>query len=178
MVSDLHIHAVQFKEGERVVALVRRHWFHIAIVAAGNLALFLLAAVFVAVFDSYLFELGSGVLKESIALGVYALALLGLVLWMHFFAAWSDHWLDAWIITNERVIDIEQRGFFSREVSSFPLDRIQDVTYGVHGIIAMWLNFGDLRIQTASISDDLIMKQVPAPEEVKELIVQAIDNNR
>jgi uncharacterized membrane protein YdbT with pleckstrin-like domain len=93
---------------------------------------------------------------------------------MHFFAMWSDHWLDMWIITNKRVIDIEQHGFFRREVSSFPLDRIQDVTYGMNGIIATWLKFGDVRIQTASISDTFIMREVPFPEEVKDAITRAM----
>ena len=171
----MHIHAVTLKDGEKVIMLIRRHWFHIAVRAVADLFLFLVTAVGVTLFASYLMGIGSDVQQQGFALGLFVLALVGLILWMHFFAAWSDHWLDAWIITNQRIIDIEQHGFFRRQVSSFPLDRIQDVTFNIHGIIAMWLKFGDIRIQTASISDDLIMKQVPFPQEVKETIVRVLD---
>jgi len=177
--QTINIQAVRLKEGEKVIRVIRRHWFHIALRAVADLFLFLLIALAITLFDAYLIETQGGeVLQRGFALGLYMLAFIGLFLWMHFFALWSDHWLDAWIITNKRIIDIEQHGFFRRQVSSFPLDRIQDVTYGINGIIAMWLKFGNIRIQTASISDDLIMKQVPFPETVKETIVQVIDETK
>lgn len=167
----MYIHAIQLAEDEEVVTLIRRHWFHIAVRAAADLCIFfVLAGVLVVVLS----VLGQSTSVVLMPLGIYVLALVGLFLWMHFFAVWSDHWLDAWVITNKRVIDIEQKGFFSRQVSSFPLDRIQDVTYDISGIIAMWLKFGNVRIQTASISEDLIMKQVPFPEDVKEEIVAVL----
>jgi len=167
----MYIHAIQLSDDEEVVTLIRRHWFHIALRAAADLCIFIvLAGVLVIVLG----VLGQSTSVVLMPLGIYALALGGLFLWMHFFAAWSDHWLDAWVITNKRIIDIEQKGFFSRQVSSFPLNRIQDVTYDISGIIAMWLKFGNVRIQTASISEDLVMKQVPFPEDVKEEIVTVL----
>ena len=107
---------------------------------------------------------------------MYVLSFVALLLWVRFFTSWSDHWLDAWVITNRRIIDIEQIGFFRRQVSSFPIDRIQDVTYDVAGVLAMWLHFGNIRIQTASISEDLVMKQVPFPEDVKEHLMSVLNN--
>lgn len=167
----MFVHAIQLADDEEVVTLIRRHWFHIAVRAAADLFIFIaLAAILVTILGF----VGQSTSVVLMPLGIYLLALMGLFLWMHFFAAWSDHWLDAWVITNKRVIDIEQKGFFSRQVSSFPIDRIQDVTYDISGIIAMWLKFGNVRIQTASISEDLIMRQVPFPEEVKEEIVNVL----
>ena len=171
-------HAVHMSEGEEILVVVRRHWFHIAVRAVIDLTLFLFVAFGMTLFDVYLLETQNGMVQQGFAVGLYVLSLVGLFLWMHFFASWSDHWLDAWIITNKRIIDIEQQGFFRRQVSSFPLDRIQDVTYSINGLIAMWLNFGNIRIQTASISDDLIMRQVPFPQEVKEKVVQVIDTEK
>jgi len=170
--------AVQLSEGEEIIALFRRHWFHLAV--EGLVALLIFVLVFVVKSVAVTFMTQSGVVTNQggFALILYALSFTGLVLWMYFFASWSDHWLDAWIVTNKRVIDIEQHGFFRRQVSSFPIDRIQDVTFKINGPIAMWLHFGDVRIQTASISDDLIMKQIPFPEDVKETIVQVIEAER
>jgi uncharacterized membrane protein YdbT with pleckstrin-like domain len=107
-------------------------------------------------------------------LGVYLTAFVGLLLWMHFFSVWTDHWLDAWVVTNKRVIDIEQRGFFSRQVSSFPIERIQDVTFESTGVLATWLGYGDVRIQTASLSSDFIMRGVGDPAKVKEILMAAL----
>jgi membrane protein YdbS with pleckstrin-like domain len=175
----MHIHAVTFSEGEEVITVIRRHWFSIALRAAADLSIFVVMAVVVVIGQTMLAYSTFAVdLQQGLAVGVYVLAFVGLLLWMHFFAAWSDHWLDAWIITNKRIIDIEQHGFFRRQVSSFPLSRIQDVTYSMNGVIAMWLKFGNVRIQTASISDDLIMRQVPFPGDVKETIVRILDRLR
>jgi uncharacterized membrane protein YdbT with pleckstrin-like domain len=164
--------AIQLGEGEEILTIVRRHWFSLAVEGFVILLTFVMLFVGLGIFDGII--VSSSVVDTSsapFALSLFALSFVGLFLWMRFFSAWSDHWLDAWVITNKRVIDIEQKGFFSRQISSFPLDRIQDVTCDTSGIIAMWLHFGDVRIQTASISEDLIMRQVSFPEDVKEHIV-------
>lgn len=174
----MNIRAIQFEEGEEVLLTVRRHWFHIALVAVFDIMLFLVCMVMVSLFTEILVSSRSVLADHAYALTVYVLACVGLVLWSQFFAAWSDHWLDVWVITNRRIIDVEQKGFFVRQVSNFPLDRIQDVTSGSNGLFAMWLSFGDVRIQTASVSRDLVMKQVPFPEEVKDLMLRAMELKR
>jgi len=75
-------------------------------------------------------------------------------------------------------VDIEQHGFFKREVSSFPLSKVQDVTYTVSGIIPTWLHFGDVRIQTASISEDFIMKQIPFPDLVRDRLEDLLQESK
>lgn len=160
-------------DDEIVIATLRRHWFHLAVEGVGYTFIFALLATFVGVGEVFVSAQGGSVSK-TLSLGVFGLAFAGLVMWVRFFATWSDHWLDAWIITDKRIIDIEQKGFFSREVSSFPLDRIQDVTYDISGIIPMWLHFGDVRIQTASITKDLVLRQVPFPDLAKERIMSVL----
>ena len=163
---------ISLREGEKVVSIIRRHWYSLAIEGIVNIFIFTSVAVAVVLTNAVVFaEDTSGEYTKFLTIGFFALGFLGLLLWMHFFISWSDHWLDAWIITTERVIDIEQHGFFTREVSSFPLEKIQDVTYTISGIIPTWLHFGNVRIQTASISEDLIMKQVPFPDLMKEQLV-------
>ena len=53
-------------------------------------------------------------------------------------------------MTNDRIVDIEQHGLFSRTISEVDLFRIQDVTVDIHGIIATLLNYGNLTVKTAS----------------------------
>ncbi len=175
MISD----AIKLGEGEQIAFIVRRHWYHIALEGAIHIFILLMAIAGTIVAVAALSGNTYGIsVQQGLALGVYFLAFLGLILWMKFFSAWTHHWLDAWVVTNKRVIDIEQHGFFRRDVSSYPLDRIQDVTFNVSGLIAMWLKFGDVRVQTASITDTLVMKQVPFPADVKEQVVTAIEELR
>ncbi len=161
---------------ETILRTVRRHWFRVAVEAAGLGLVFLLTVLVVLAGEVFALTLPDTLVSRGVAgvLGVFVVATVGLFLWMKFFAVWSDHWLDVWIVTNRRIIDVEQKGFFIRQVSSFPLDRIQDVTYEVSGLIATWLNFGNVRIQTASISDDFIMRQVPHPNAVKDALMVAL----
>jgi hypothetical protein len=168
-------HAIHLQDGEEIITIVRRHWFHLALEGALYVFVFVLTFIGTGAVDVLLADAGSVDSQQSFAVSLYVLAFVGLLLWVRFFASWSDHWLDAWVITNKRIIDIEQAGFFRRQVSSFPLDRIQDVTYDISGVVAMWLHFGDIRIQTASISENLIMRQVPFPEDIKEHLMEVLN---
>jgi uncharacterized membrane protein YdbT with pleckstrin-like domain len=167
--------AIQLNEGEEIIKTVRRHWFPLAVEGAVDIVIFTVLIAIVAIVGTVTSASGTAsALGSVVPLGLFAIGFVGLLLWMHFFASWSDHWLDAWVITNRRIIDIEQHGFFHREVSSFPLERIQDVTYDISGIIAMWLHFGDVRVQTASISENFVMRLVPFPQDVKEYLLEVL----
>jgi membrane protein YdbS with pleckstrin-like domain len=168
--------ALALAPDEEIVHIIRRHWFHVAVVGFLDACLFLAFTLVIGVFDSYLFVSNTLHLSGAHAVfaSTYLISLVGLLLWMHFFAVWTDHWLDAWVITNKRVIDIEQKGFFSRHISSFPLERIQDVTYDAQGFIATFLHFGTLRIQTASITNDFFIRQIPNPDQAKEWVMEAL----
>lgn len=171
MIADV----VALKEEEKIVSVIRRHWFSLAVEAVVDIVILVSVAVLLFLGGALSVSAAVGLsIGQYYAVSFFALGFVGLLLWMHFFASWSDHWLDAWIITTERVIDIEQHGFFRREVSSFPLMKIQDVTYTVSGVIPTWLHFGDVRIQTASISEDFIMRQVPFPQKVKDHLLEVL----
>jgi uncharacterized membrane protein YdbT with pleckstrin-like domain len=168
--------ALALAPDEHIQHIVRRHWYSLVVTGVADGIVFLLCAVVLGAFDSApALQATFGIDNvRAILVSTYLISLVGLLLWMHFFAVWTDHWLDAWVVTNKRIIDIEQKGFFNRQVSSFPLERIQDVTYETRGLIAMWLHFGTVRIQTASISNDFILHQVPNPDLVKERVMDAI----
>ncbi len=99
------------------------------------------------------------------------LSLYIMVLLLLLFLLWMDYYLDMWIITDRRIIDIDQRGLFDREVSEIPLDHIQDVTIEVRGLIETFLKFGTIRIQTAGEREFLI-ETIPHLDEVKTAILK------
>lgn len=149
---------IRLKEGEIIQAVVRNWW-------PINLGTYVLAGILLAgpfFFMIPLFawrELGSAVIGVSLLAG----ALLGL----RTFYLW--YW-NVFVITSERVVDIDQRGFFDRVVSEAPYDRIQDVSYRVKGVFGTVFHFGAIVVQTAGATANLEMPHVPAPEAVQHLI--------
>ena len=69
-----------------------------------------------------------------------------------------------YIVTDQRIRQITQKGFFKKSVVDLGLDRIQSISYGVPGILGGVFGFGTILIQTAV--GDLVISMVPRPEKV------------
>ncbi len=113
----------------------------------------------------------------------YSLVVLGasayyLFIWLFFFFSFIDYYLDVWIITNERIINIEQQGFFSRIISEQRLNRIQDVTSEVHGFIPTLLHYGDIFVQTAGAQQRFYFHQIPNPSKIRNAIIRLAEINK
>lgn len=159
-------------QNEHVLLEVRRHW----IVFLGNiisfvffsllpLVLYILAHVFSVPFID---QLNQGPMVKVITI-FYLVWLLSF--WLSFAVTWTKYYLDVWYVTETRIIDVEQKRIFHREVSNLRFDKIQDVTLEVQGFIATWLDFGNVKVQTAAEdSKDFYMTYVSRPEEVKRVI--------
>ncbi|OGF28096.1 hypothetical protein A2303_00710 [Candidatus Falkowbacteria bacterium RIFOXYB2_FULL_47_14] len=102
-----------------------------------------------------------------------------LFVWLFFFFSFVDYYLDSWIITNRRIIYIDQRGFFSRVVAEHKIFRIQDVTSETHGLIPTVLKFGDVHVQTAGTAEERFsFRQVPNPDHIRDIIIKLAQKNR
>ncbi len=109
----------------------------------------------------------TGLARQIAALVVTAyLFMLGL-----FFAiAWLDFYFDVHILTNVRLVDIDQNRLFSRVISELALENIEDVTAIRNGIIETLANFGDVRVETAGAVERFLIEKVPFPQEIANLI--------
>lgn len=103
--------------------------------------------------------------------GTFGYSLWLLILWIMFFMEWTDYYLDLWVITNKRIIDAEQKGFFHREVTSFLYGQIQDITVETRGLIETFFKFGTLHIQTAGHNREIVIRDAHHPEEARSLIL-------
>lgn len=156
---------------EKLVLVLRRHWFIFALQVAFAFALGFIppmAGFAIARFAPALFAAAASLLALVAAL--YYLAL-----WLAFFATLADYYLDVWIITSERVIAIEQQGLFRREVAEFTILRVQDVSTHIAGFIPTALDFGELQVQTAGEEEKFCFKQVPDPNRAKQQILDCYD---
>jgi len=85
---------------------------------------------------------------------------------------WYLYSNDIFVLTNQRIIKIDQMGFFSRRVGQTELDNIYNISYEVRGIVESFLNFGDIMIST--VGDDIstmTVKRIENPHFVQEKIL-------
>lgn len=153
---------------ETVLITLRRHWY----VFVWPLAIF--AALAVA--PSLILLIAPGPLAAAVAPAAqpvvrFALALYYLGLLTSVLVTWLAYYLDVWIITDHRIIDIEQYGLFHREISEIALDRVQNVTIEIPGFIPTVLNFGNLKIKTAG-EGEFTISEVPECYRAKDLILK------
>lgn len=152
--------------------LLRKHWFaYVPMVGIGLFMAFPLLGL------SYLWLRLAGESSDNILVyaliiggGIYALFILGLLLF-----GFIDYYLDVDIITNQRIVDIEQNGLFNRKISELGLDQVEDVSADVQGFFATTLHFGDVHIQTAGHKANFIFKTVAHPYLLTKIIADLHD---
>lgn len=98
-----------------------------------------------------------------------------LFVWLLFFFSLLDYFLDVWIITDNRVIDVRQDGFFSRSISEVRLDKIQDISSQTAGFIETFLKFGNVILQTASERSAIFFEEINDPENIRDILVKLVD---
>lgn len=93
-----------------------------------------------------------------------------LVVWMIGWNMWTNYYLDALIITDNRIFVIEQHGLVSRTSSSFRLDRIQNIIVERKGVFETFLDFGTIELETAGEGENTRIRYLPHPYTVKKFI--------
>ncbi len=146
------------KEGEEVIRVVRKHWASFV----WPLCKTFLILLFPFLLSAFLFANYIGIIIffvwVSIGLGY------GLYQWV----CW---YFDHFIITNLRIVNIDQKTLFARTVSESGISSIQDVTYEINGLLASLFNYGTVKVMTASNNNLLEMAAIEKPKEVQEIIM-------
>ncbi len=162
---------LNLENGEKIILEVRKHWF----VFLGNVAGFLLGIFLPIIFYVLALIFLPDILRQkildykSLIIFIYSMWLLGV--WVLFFIQWTNYYLDVWYITQKRIIDVEQKSIFHREISNLRFDKIQDISIEVRGFIATMLNFGDIAVQTAAEdSSDFVMINARDPQRIRKII--------
>ena len=80
-----------------------------------------------------------------------------------------------YIVTDQRIRQISQKGFFKKTVVDLGLDRIQSISYGIPGIIAGIFGYGTILIQTGV--GDLVISQVSKPAKIYDKLQNVTKGN-
>jgi uncharacterized membrane protein YdbT with pleckstrin-like domain len=160
------------EEEEDVVLVLHRHWFILSIKVSLVIIFTFLPFVALVVFSSLIVNYG------LIAIFSFLWVTYYLFLWFWLFYVITMYTLDNWIVTTKRVIDSLQNGFFNRRVAELQLNKIQDVSYRVEGLMATFFNYGIVEIQTAGKDNKFFFEQVPNPQRVKDIIMELVIEER
>ncbi len=145
---------------EEIVSVIHRHWYAlfwpVVKVFLGLVLVFIIfrLAGFWSTFSWYIFFIW------LIVGGIYILI------------NWFNWARDRYIITSERVVNLQQKSLFSRAVYEAPYENIQDMSYEVSGFIATVLRFGDVKVMTAGSESGVVLEQVSNPRKLKSKIVK------
>ena len=69
-----------------------------------------------------------------------------------------------YILTDQRLRQIRQKGLFRKTVVDLSLENIQSASFGVPGVLGSIFNYGTILIQTGA--GDLVLSMVSHPEKV------------
>ena len=150
------------REGEEVKFIFRRHFttakagiiFLIVLIILGLVPLFLWKG------DARMFWLFVG------------FVLIGFIGFLYSYMMW---YFSVYIVTNQRIRQITQKGLFKKTVVDLGLDKIQSISYGITSVIGGIIGYGTILIQTGV--GDLGISAVGKPAEIYEKLQQTVSEN-
>jgi uncharacterized membrane protein YdbT with pleckstrin-like domain len=95
------------------------------------------------------------------------------IFWCLVFFEITKYYFTYWTITNQRIIETKLIGLFNVQYSSVELNKIQDMTVKIKGLLPSLYHFGDLKIETAAEKGEFVLDRIEDPELVKKVIFEA-----
>ena len=160
---------------EKVVLDAQKHWFMLA------LEIFLLVVATVVpvclLFISYALIKEINLFIPSVSYVILISLLWILLMWACIIKALTDYYLDVIRITNLRILDVDQKGLFHRNIATMRLSNIQDVTVESGGFFATIFKYGNIKIQSAGEDTEFIIRYVANPDEITAILLRGQDKD-
>ncbi len=145
------------EEGENIVLLLRMHW-------VTNIPWIFLSIIFLLVplvLSSF----------PIISFLPWRFQIMSLIIWYllvtaFIFERFLVWFFNVYIITDQRIVDVDFYNLLYKEVSDAQLEKIQDVTYKMGGVVRILFDFGDVFIQTAGTEPNFDFLAVANPSRV------------
>ena len=94
---------------------------------------------------------------------------IGLIRFCYHFLMWRYTY---YIVTDQRIRQVTQKGFFGTDVVELSLAKIQNISYNIPGFSGEVFHFGTIVIQT--FVGDLIIRNVDHPEQIYNQLQDAV----
>lgn len=89
-----------------------------------------------------------------------------------FLPSWVRWYFSVFIVTDQRFIQVSQKGFFSKSVVDISLQQIKSLNYEIAGIQETLLGFGTILIQT--YIGDLVVKDIHHPAKIQKSMAEIL----
>jgi len=157
------------EENETVILFLRQHLITLVPVLVLEVLLFLGPMV--------LFPIFFKMLSTTINIPI-GYTIIGIIFWYTasfgiLLAKFLYWFFNIFIVTNERIVDIDFINLLYKDVAEARLSRVQDISYNQRGIFATIFDYGDVTIQTAGELPNFSFEIVPKPSEVVDIISDA-----
>ena len=106
----------------------------------------------------------------------YMISLWSMVSLVWFLRNFFDYYLDAWVVTNLAIIDVEWHGWFHRQSARVMYSDVQGVSYEIQGVSNTLLRYGTISIEKISTGTAISLENVPNPRNVEGTILQNMED--
>ncbi len=159
---------------EKIYLVIREHWFRLFLKLLAWAVFALLLVVFQNFAQARLPGLLQGTAGDITRLFEQVYLLISL---LALFLILILYYLNIHIITDIRVVDIDQIGLFAHRISELHIDKIEDVTSDTNGIFGTIFNYGEVFVQTAATIERFQFDNVPNPAGIEKLILDLYEKN-
>jgi len=97
-----------------------------------------------------------------------------LIIFSYIFLSFLTWFYNVFIVTSDRIIDIDYSDVVIHDMAETKLSHIEDVRYTQSGFVPSLLNYGNLYIQTAGTEENFEALSVPNPRQITNIIVDLI----
>jgi c-di-AMP phosphodiesterase-like protein len=105
----------------------------------------------------------------------FIVVILLMIALMFLYIEWLNNELDMYVITNKRIIWIDQISFLNRTVSECSLADVQEVNSRTKWVLANLFDYGSVVIQTAWNASNFHMAIVPEPLKSARQILNVVE---
>lgn len=105
---------------------------------------------------------------QLLLLAIIWMAVAALV-YVYYFITW---YYDAWIITNQGVIDVQQVGFWGYTTTRVEYHMIEGLSYTVAGFWPMIFNYGTITIDKLGAQTKLVLENASNPKKVERMVLK------
>jgi len=161
---------------EQILVQTRKHWVILLRDLGGTIGLGIAPFILLGILTL------PGILPLENRVFLHVLAFVEitwlLLIWLALFALWTNYYLDLWIVTNRRVVNVDQINLFRRAITTWQFENIQEITTETQNPIQNFLNYGLIDIRAGPDKREARMEGIPRPEEISALMLKQMGRYR
>ncbi|MGB9680920.1 MAG: hypothetical protein ACPLYC_01820 [Minisyncoccia bacterium] len=160
----------KLRADEKIEIFLRKHTMFLIVPLAVIIAIIIIPTIFIFYLVISIHFFNQPPIKNILIIIVssYSLIMCGYALYI-----WFRYYFSYLIVTNQRLIEIEQKGLFIRNTSELELVRIEDVKALIHGVLATFFHYGDVLVETAgATTENFLFEKIPHASYVSSKILE------